>query len=112
MIPDHLRLQPGQEALTTVQEREARRFADEYICKQLSTEPVHEQQAEALLCQAYQVAGLVPPQRVSWLDGPLQLVAVLMQPSREEGAWPSVKDRVGDSMRESVRASIRESVVL
>jgi hypothetical protein len=99
MIPDHLRIQPGQQTLTPAQEAEARRFAQEYIRAQLSTEPVDEQEAEAFLRQAYQAAGLNPPQRIHWLDGPLQLVAVLA---------PS--NLVGDSVRASVGTSVRASV--
>src|SRR5579862_9123473 len=86
-IPASLQLQPGQQDLTPEQEAEARHFAEERIQAQLSTEPVDEQEAEALLCQAYQVAGLAPPQRIHWLDGPLQLVADLAPAS----IWPSVR---------------------
>lgn len=62
MIPEHLRLQLGQEALTPEQEREAERFAAERIRAQLSTDPVNKAEAEALLRQVYQVVGL-PSQR-------------------------------------------------
>jgi hypothetical protein len=101
-----LRLQPGQQALTPTQEAEARRFAEESIQRHLSTEPVDEQEVEAFLRQAYQAAGLDPPQRIHWLDGPLQLVAVLAPSSM--GA--SVLDRVGGSVGESVEASVGASV--
>jgi len=51
-----------------------------------------------LLCQAYQVAKLSPPQYIQWVDGPLQLVAVL--------APHSLLARV----RSSVLASIQDSI--
>jgi hypothetical protein len=53
VIPDHLRIQPGQQALTSEQEAEARRFAEAYMQVQFSTEPADEPQAEAFLRQAY-----------------------------------------------------------
>jgi hypothetical protein len=101
-----LRLQPGQRKLTPVQEAEARRFIEACIQRQLSTEPVDELQAEAFLRQAYVVAGLDPPQRIHWLDGPLQLVAVLVSSS----LLAILRASVGDSMLDSVLASLRASV--
>ena len=98
MIHDQLRLRPGQEVLTPEQEAEARRFADERIAAQLSTEPVNEPETEALVCQAYQVAGLAPPQGIHWFDGPLQLVAALALP------------HVGDDVSHHVRATVRDRV--
>jgi hypothetical protein len=105
-----LRLQPGQQVLTPAQEAEAWRFAEESLRRQLSTEPVDEQEAETLLRQVYKVAGLAPPRRVYWLDGPLQLAAVMMQPSREERAWGSVGASVGASVEASARNSVWNSV--
>jgi hypothetical protein len=77
VIADHLRIQPDQERLSPEQEAEARRFAEERIAAQLATSPIDELEAEALLRQAYVVAGLPPPTRIRWVDGPLPLVAVL-----------------------------------
>ena len=45
VIANHLRLQPGQQALTSEQEAEARHFANARIAAQLSTELV-----ETLFC--------------------------------------------------------------
>src|ERR1051326_983652 len=125
MIPDHLRIQPGQEALTPEQEAEVQRFADEYICNQLSTEPVHEPETEALVCQVYQVAGLAPPQFIRWVDGPLHLVAALAPPSigaslqdsiddstrasLEDSTWASLEERLGGRATDSLRAILRPS---
>ena len=118
-----LRLQPGQQKLTGAQEVEAWHFGEAYLQTQLSTEPVDEQQAEAFLCQAYAVAELPPPARISWLDGPLQLVASLAPGSVGDrvrggvgrfGIWDSVDERVLDSVwrREGdrVQASVGKSV--
>jgi hypothetical protein len=64
-----LRIQPGQEYLTSAQEAEAERFAEKYIRRQLSTEPVDEPETERLLCQAYAVAGLPPRNAFTgWMD--------------------------------------------
>ena len=117
-----LRLQPGKPELTSAQEAEARRFAEAYMQEQLSTEPVHEQEAEALLRQAYQVAGLAPPQHIQWVDSPLQLVAVLtpllgqakamgsLRASIEADVWHSVRARVRTNITASITASVVQSV--
>jgi Domain of unknown function (DUF6745) len=56
---------------------EMRSFAAERVRAQFSTEPTDEAEAEGLLRQAYAAAGLEPPRHIHWLDGPLELVAVL-----------------------------------
>jgi hypothetical protein len=81
MIPEHLKIQPGQEALSPEQEAEARRFVRERIAAQLSAEPVDESETEALLQQAYEVAGLAFPRQIIWLDGPLAFCSLLHLPS-------------------------------
>jgi hypothetical protein len=106
MIPDHLRIQPGQQTLTPAQEAEARRFAEERIAAQLSTEPVDESEAERLLRQAYEVAGLRSPQHIFWLDGPLQLV-VVRAPQYERASMEAL---VGAGVYDRVRAKVRASV--
>ncbi|HEU5367424.1 MAG TPA: hypothetical protein VFU69_03130 [Ktedonobacterales bacterium] len=100
-IPDSLRLHPGQPHLTPEQEAEAHRFADERIQAQLSTEPVDESSAEALLRQAYQVAGLAAPCRIDWVDGPLQLATVIETAAENTGEEVSS----GYSLRMSVEIS-------
>jgi hypothetical protein len=109
-----LRLQPDQQTLTPEQEAEARHMAEAFIQARLSTEPVDEPEAEALVRQAYAAAGLAPPQPIHWVDGPLQLVAVLAPSSLGASVldrlWGSVRDRVGDRVRASVEASVVDSV--
>jgi hypothetical protein len=81
-----LRIRAGQRELTPDQQAEARRFAQERIRTQLSTDAVDEPAVEAFLASAYVMARLRPPTNIFWLNGPLQLVA----------AWtpPGVLDRV------------------
>src|SRR5215472_6595319 len=105
-----LRLRPGQQTLAPAQEQEARRFAEERTRAQLSIEPVDEPKAERLLRQAYAVAKLPPPQHIHWLDGPLQLLAVLAPPSLQGSPWDSLRASVEASVWESVRASVGFSV--
>lgn len=100
-IPDSLRLHPGQHHLTPEQESEAHRFAAERIQAQLSTEPVDESAAEALLRQAYQVAGLAAPRRIDWVDGPLQLAMVIETSADNTGEEASSEY----SLRRSVEVS-------
>src|SRR5215472_6858548 len=116
MIPDHLRIQPGQQALTPEQEAEAQRFADERIAAQLSTAPVDEQEAERLLLCVYAVAGLPPPTHIHWVDGPLQVAALAPRnveanvvPS-VESVWESIRERVGTRMLDRVRERVWDSV--
>jgi len=117
----HLRLSPGQEMLTPAQVAEAVHFADERIRAQLSTEPVDEQVAEAWLRQAYEEAGLAPPQRIHWLDGPNQRDAVLaaygagISIRKNIGAnitsvWDRLKGSIRSSMRDRLKGSIRGRV--
>ncbi len=110
MIPDHLRLQPGQEGLSPEQEREAERFAQARIATQLSTEPVDEPETEALLQQVYQVAGLPPPEHICWLDGPLQLVKALAPPRVDERLEASTRTQVTAHLQGSVQAGILAGV--
>jgi hypothetical protein len=70
-----LRLRPGQRQLTPEQRVEASRLAAEYLQTQLSTRPVDEAVAVALLKQAYTAARLAAPRHICWVDGPMQLVA-------------------------------------
>jgi hypothetical protein len=60
---------------------EADRFREERIRLQLSTDPVDEAAAEELLCRAYATAGVPAPGHIHWLDGPLELVAILADAS-------------------------------
>jgi hypothetical protein len=76
-IDKALQLRVGQQELTNAQQIAARQFVEERIQAHLSTTAGDEPAAEALLAQAYFAAGLEPPYHFHWLDGPLELVAVL-----------------------------------
>src|SRR5262249_49747789 len=72
-----MRLRLGQQQLTNAQKIASRQFVEERIRAQLATTEVDEPAAEALLAQAYEAAGFASPHHIHWLDGPLELVAVL-----------------------------------
>jgi hypothetical protein len=120
VIADPLRIQPGQERLSPEQEAEARRFAEERIATQLSTELGDEAVAEALVKQAYVVGKLPPPERLLWVDGPLRLVTVLARQNGTIGEWKSVWGSVQERLlwhvvgrvRASIRKRVRARVVL
>ncbi len=109
-----LRLHPDQEALTPAQEAEVRRFATLRRRAQVSTESVDEPEAEALLTHAYEAAQLPPPEHIHWLDGPLQLIAVLAPHSfgymRSASMGASIRASVVTRVSASFRASAEESV--
>jgi Domain of unknown function (DUF6745) len=107
-IPESLRLHPGQDRLTPEQEAEARRFAAERIQAQLSTEPVDEQEVEAILRQFYQIVKLPPP-RIQWLDNPLQLVALTAPPTVWRSNRENVHVSLGGDFNHHIDASFRAS---
>ncbi len=72
-----LRILPRREGYSPELTSEADWFAQERIRAQLSTEPVDESAAEDLLRLACKSAELESPRHIHWLDGPLELVAVL-----------------------------------
>src|SRR5262245_36042801 len=74
---------------------EADRFRAERIQMQLSTEPVDEAAAEDLLCQAYALAGLDAPGHIHWLDGPLELVAILAA----DNPWLAVAEQYREQVQ-------------
>jgi hypothetical protein len=88
--PDSLQLRPGQQDLTPAQEVEVTRVVAESIQAQLATEPVEEAEAEALLRHAYRASNLAVPERIHWVDGPLQFAGVLDALTRSK--TPGVSD--------------------
>jgi hypothetical protein len=88
--PDpRFRLRPEQSALTFAQLAEAERFVSERIQAHVATAPVDEAAAEDLLRQSYAAAGVAAPHHIHWLDGPLELVAVLAR----DDLWHDVAER-------------------
>jgi hypothetical protein len=113
MIAAHLKIQPGQHELTPEQAAEAQHFVLERVRAQSSTEPVDEQEAETFLRQAYQVAKLPPPERIQWVESPLEFVTVLVSQNVPDSIEASVWDRVKASVRnslDSVGGSVRNSI--
>ncbi len=100
-----LQLRRGQEQLTPEQRAEVERFAEACIQTRLSTEPVDEREAEALLCQAYQVRGLPVPERIHWVDGPLQLVMLIAPPRSGAGSEASFKASILASIQDTIDTS-------
>lgn len=96
-----------QQSLTTEKHMQVDRFAADRIHTQLSTEPVDEQEAEALLRQAYKDVGLTAPQHIYWVDGPLQLGATLAA----DIIKADVEDSAGLNLRRRAEASIWRQVV-
>jgi len=109
---EHLRMHPGQHTLTPAQVAEAERFVSESMRAQLSTAPVDETAAEDLLCQAYAAAGVGPPHHIHWLDGPLELVAVLAQGERWHTIDEHYRDRVPHCVWDDSRLDQTEIALL
>jgi hypothetical protein len=108
-----LRLQPGQQNLTSAQKSAAKRFAEAYIQAQHSTGSVEEQEAEALLRQAYTVAGVAPPQAIHWLDSPAQFVWNFIPGNAESqrfSVWDHAQNKRQDSVHELVEDRVRTRV--
>jgi hypothetical protein len=66
----------------------------ERIKEQLATGPVDEATAEELLRQAYAVAGEAAPNHIHWLDGPLELMAVLQADDQQLSLDDAYHERV------------------
>lgn len=110
MIANHLRLQPGQQALTSEQEAEARHFADARIVAQLSTETVDEPETERLLRNVYAARTGLSSQPIRWVDGPMHLDSALASLRdallRYESVWDEVLEEVEDSLMDRFRGMV------
>jgi hypothetical protein len=95
---DQPRLTPGQEAV-------ARHFGAERRQAYLAPGLVDEEAAESLLCQAYAAADLPPPQRIHWVDGPLELVALLVSDDTQLDIADEFKERIAHWTWESLLGS-------
>src|ERR1051326_8781588 len=91
-ISDSLRLQPGQQHLTPEQEAETRRFVEECLAAQRSTEPVDEEATANWLRLACQKAELPIPREIVWLDSPLQVLWHWSPPNLQQTVWHCVRD--------------------
>src|SRR5262249_49507153 len=80
----------GQSDVTPEQLEADVRDISEHVRVQVSTEPADEAAAETSLREAYAAAGVDPPGHIHWLDGPLELVALLA--ATRNSAWLDVAD--------------------
>jgi hypothetical protein len=107
---------------------EAERMAADWVAAQLSTKPVDESKVEARLRQVYQGAGITPP-RTIWLDGPLQLVLLVLArtlvrdpetrvwdsihiQAPEQGISRYIRDDAGDDLHDTIRGRVWNRVGL
>jgi hypothetical protein len=63
------------------------------------------------LQQAYLVAGVPPPRQIHWVNGPLELLAMLDLPKRLDrpwGEWSSLRHEVLDRVRLNVLVRLRD----
>src|SRR5262249_42507409 len=102
------RVRPRTEGQSRALTEEADRFAAERVCVQLATEPVDEPAAEELLHEAYAATGLSAPGHVHWLEGPLELVAVLARGCPRAGVGDEFRDRVPNCVWDDVQLDADE----
>jgi hypothetical protein len=86
--------QDYQRPITPASAADADRFTAECIHTYLSTESVDEEETEALLRRAYSAVNLEEPAHIHWLDGPLELVAVLGREDHLISVDDDYRDRV------------------
>jgi hypothetical protein len=86
--------QDNHQPITSASFDDANRFVADRISVYLSTEPVDEEETEALLRRDYTAADIEEPEHIHWLDGPLQLVAVLGREDYSISVDGDYRDRV------------------
>jgi hypothetical protein len=87
---------------------EADRFVAERIRAHLSTEAVDEEAAEDLLRRAYRAAKIAAPNHVHWLDGPLELAALLGRETDWVEVAEEYRDRVAHCAWDDATLDIEE----
>jgi uncharacterized protein DUF6745 len=91
---------------------DADHLAAECISAYLSTEPVDEEETEALLRRAYAAARLEGPGHIHWLDGPLQLVAVLGREDHLISVDDDYRDRVPHCVWDDIQLERQELALM
>jgi hypothetical protein len=104
--------QDDQRPITPASADDADRFAAERISAYLSTEPVDEEETEALLRRAYAAANVEEPAHIHWLDGPLQLVAVLGRESQLISIDGDFRDRAPHCVWDDILLEQQELALL
>ena len=73
-------------SLTPEQTVTLRQYAERWVAIRRSTQPSSRRAAETGVRVAYIAAGLDPPRRIAWCNGPIELANSTMQVARTEGA--------------------------
>jgi hypothetical protein len=91
---------PTEQALTAEQRTVLAKYRARWAAVRRSTEAADRGAAEQAVRLAYQAAGLEPPARIVWCDGPLGLAELVGRMSREDGR--NVRFRLVDRLRRQV----------
>ena len=73
-------------SLTPEQTVTLRQYAERWVAIRRSTQPSSRRAAETGVRVAYIAAGLEPPRRIAWCNGPIELADSTMQVARTDGA--------------------------
>jgi uncharacterized protein DUF6745 len=77
-------------------------YLEQWADAQLSCEPANRSAAEEGVRLAYATAGLSPPERVVWCEGPLEITDALRRVSSTDRVGSNVKAQVFDHVRQKV----------
>jgi len=77
-------------------------YLEQWAAAQLSCEPANRSAADEGVRLAYATAGLSPPERIVWCEGPLEITDALRRVSSTDRVGSSVKAQVFDHVRQKV----------
>jgi hypothetical protein len=77
-------------------------YLEEWAAGQLSCEPADRSLADEGVRLVYVTAGLNPPERIEWCEGPLQITQALRRVRPSDGVGSSVKAHIFDHVRQKV----------
>src|SRR5262245_58857531 len=77
-------------------------YLDHWASAHLSREPADRDTAEVGVRLAYAAAGLAPPSRIIWCDGPLEIAKRLVTASPHDAIGANVKSRLFDQVQKKV----------
>jgi hypothetical protein len=96
--------------LTREQTELLEQYRTRWEAARLSIAPVDRLAAEEGVNLAYRAAGLVPPQRIEWCDGPVDMVRRWEVQLRSASIGANVRARVFDRRRNQVSKAVREQL--
>jgi hypothetical protein len=99
---------PTRQALTAEQTAALADYRVRWAAVRRSTAPADRETAEQAVMLAYHAAGLAPPGRIAWRDGPLALADPALRMSREDGR--NVRFRLVDRLRRRVNSVVETRV--